>query len=808
MPNILLQYRIAVRAGLMLLALTTGVSADEIGLETGVYDWPNKVPYTISIQNPGGNPRQLLYHLFQPTEDPLATTLYPDLSVSSRDGREFTPTIDTTNLLNYRAADPFREYRVPVLMEKLGGQFTVLDSKRLLALRALSPIPEEAITWLFEDGATFNLMSIYDDRPDLPAMASNLPESTGLAPGLQKRRANRIAQYIDFFRLGRRMPGGAVEVDYDPSRVPFKPAVEPVTLVQIGDAERAKRLRLFSQHVGYPSDPRLGDALRPRRPMEFGDYEVRVVGLGGAIMARRNFSVRRPSLNGSLSLEPGNDDGYETPPAIVVTLPAAVHESRQAYALSLRVQRVLADQTYERVETLSGVSASGGTIGGAPDYDPAKPRTVFTQRGNWQPGTYRATLVWQHDGLLADEIRFEIKQRGDRDRSWPVALEPSLTTDDVKVTLRGDDIQVRGPHIGFDVMHAEKQEPLDTGPLVGELYRLGHYTYDCAWLEGYYTGGSALITEEGFGQIPSPIEAGRYELRVFRPMVSFLDIGAHDTDLGVTFASPGSSSTQTMQLIGRERLTVRASRYDGIIQGDAFEPDDMGRALNIAIQSPGPMVEGHTLRLEAWHGAEQVPGGFQRHQYQDKLSAGIAFDDGDRGANSMVIDRFPFAATLLPIQTPGNYELRIFDETTGLYIARRHLVFRDPGPPAMPEHAMYGTGLPGDWPADGDSRRGVAAWYKERSECADPEFETPPELEIVEYVIDEPDERSDGEFRPVANVLTGNPYFVRATFEEAPADEEYLVRLNGERRITIYRTTDDPKVYRSAVLRFSEQIDE
>lgn len=798
-------------ARLALFLLVGSASADEIGLKTAVYDWPIDVPYTVTVQPPSGNPRHLLYHLFHPTEDPLATTLYPDFQVGFLGPAERSMQLRTRSLLGIQTTDPFRAYRDDVLMEKLGGQFTILDHKRLLVLRELAAIPEEAITWSFEDGAVFYT----GDEPFLPVIAPGLPESTGLADDMHRGGwVKRFTQHVKIVRLGRRMPGGAVELDYlgvfdrnsgvpalEPAGAPFERRVDPVTLVQIEDAERAKRLRLSSEHVGYPTNPRLGDALRPRGPMEIGNYEIRVVGLGGTIMARRSFSVRRPSLDGSLSLEPWNDDAYDTPPAIVVTLPATIHESRQAVHLGLSVQRVLADQTY------AGVDDIGGSIAGSPDYDAGNPRTIFAQRGNWQPGTYRASLVWQ-DGVLADEIRFEIKQGGSPDPYRTVALEPPLTADDVEVTLHSNDVQVRGGHIAFSVVDAEKQKPLETGPLVGELYRLGHFTYDCQWLEGYYTGGAALITKEGFGQIPSPIEVGGYELRVFRPMVSYLDAGARETDLGVTFADSGGSANSRMQLIGVERFTVRARRYDGIIQVEAFEPDDMGRALNISIQSPGPTIEGHTLRLEAWHGAEQVPGGFQRHQYQDERSGGIAFDDGRRGVDSMAIDRFPFVASLLPIETPGNYELRIFDATTGLYIARQQLVFRDPGPPAMPEHAVYGNGLPGDWAPEADSRRGVTAWYKERSECADPVFDSPPELEIVEYVVDDTNEYSDGDFRPVADILSGNPYFVRATFAEAPPDDEYQVRLNGERRIKIYRTPDDPKVYRSAVLHFSEQVNE
>ena len=99
----------------------------------------------------------------------------------------------------------------------------------------------------------------------------------------------------------------------------------------------------------------------------------------------------------------------------------------------------------------------------------------------------------------------------------------------------------------------------------------------------------------------------------------------------------------------------------------------------------------------------------------------------------------------------------------------------------------------------------MSAWYKPRSECADPEFDHPPKLEIVELIVNA---RGDGEFRPTADVRAGHPYFVQATFREAPPDDEYLVRVDGERRITVYRSFDDPRLYRSAVLNFWELVDE
>jgi hypothetical protein len=297
-------------------------------------------------------------------------------------------------------------------------------------------------------------------------------------------------------------------------------------------------------------------------------------------------------------------------------------------------------------------------------------------------------------------------------------------------------------------------------------------------------------------------------------MTSFPNAGANEVKHGVQFASSGESvSGDNMEWIGTAGFEVRAARYDQLIDVEDFEPGDLGRALQITIQPPGPMLDGHALRLEAWRGAEQVPGGFLRAQ-QIRTGPGtgfrnhrigIAFDDGRRGTQAVDIDRYPFTVRLLPLVTPGNYELRLFDQTTGLYVARKSIELRYPGPPELPERAEYGTGIAGDWAAENDPRRGLSAWYKPRSECADPEFDQPPKLEIVELIVNA---RGDDEFRATADIRAGQPIFVQATFGEAPPDDEYLVRVDGERRIAVYRSFEDPSLYRSAVLHFSEQVDE
>lgn len=777
---------------LALFLLVGSASADEIGLKTAVYDWPNDVPYTLTVQPPSGNPRHLLYHLFHPTEDPLATTLYPDFSVGNTSPTERSMQLGTRNLLSTQATDPFRAYRDDVLMEKLGGRFTILDHKRLLVLRELAAIPEEAISWSVEDGAQL----LPGEQPAVTLTNLGLPEETALVDDANQRTVGAVEPLIEVVRLGRLMPGGAVERDGGI----YQGGAVPVILVQPGDSGRLQQSYLPTKSS---LDPHLGDQLRPGRLTQIGFYEMRVLGLGGAIMAQRKYSKGHSSLDGALSLEPGGDGTYDSPPAIAVTLPDTSQSSDQARNLSLWVQRVLGDQTYGHA-----FESQGGVIASYPGFDGNNNRTLFPQKGDWRPGTYRAVLVWR-GGVLADEIRFEIKQPGKRSPYWSVSLEPPLQPEDVLVELRTDDVQVRGPHIGFDVLAAKNRRPLETGPLIAELYRLGHFTYHCQWLEGYYTGGSGLVSSKGYGQVPSPVEAGAYELRVFRPMAVSTNAGAHEEYVGVQFSSPGSSASgNNMELIGVARFDVRAGRYDGMIQVEPFDQGDYGRVLNVSIRSPSPALKGHSLRLEAWHGAEQVPGGFQRHQYQDERSGGIAFDDGRGGVDSMAIDRFPFAASLLPIETPGNYELRIFDATTGLYIARQQMAFRDPGPPAMPEQAAYGEGLYGDWPVEDDPRRGLSAWYKPHSECADPEFDKPPKLEIVQYLVNDSDDTQDDEYRVAATVWAGHPYFVQATFDQAPPDDEYLVRVDGEKRISVSRSTDDPKLYRSAVLYFSEQSDE
>lgn len=843
-------------ASLAFMMLSASSALGQIQLEKTTFEWGEKIQAQVSVVNSYGyrleiQPRPSFEYYVDTGGywngsipvlrfDLVDRDVLQDLPYTHTAGVFY----DTTNLPRPKTfyADPSRNYFDLVLISKNSDYTDVeIDRKTIFVSRITPPFERERLSWSFADGEKLLPSSTIEVTvaPDAPL------ETTRQPPKLQ------------IVRLGRYMPGGAIEPDhliYANRSKGFNPVADTVEL----DRELTVRTRVPSSVLGefvpvhYPrnavmlsaadqelvlqgSVPALARAQRPIdyvshedstlpsagryllgvhgsqenfgydsrfteyvAPITIGHFEARVIGAGGAILERRRFEIvpEKAPLAGSLLLIPQSAEPYGEAPKIQVTPPQGL-DSAELSDLRLSIVRVGRKNTM--IDKLIDLTPFAGAI-------PAGEPFTYEPVGEWQSGRYQASLYSKYQNILLDRIGFDIKMPEKRGIVWPVPLEPLLDPDDVEVRVTSGTARVFGEPIAFDVVDAVNNQPLKNGPLVAELYMDGYFTYGCYWREGYYTGSGALVNGLGKGLIAAPGEAGRYQIRIFRPMDELPIEGYAGQEVTVTRPEPGQfMAPANMELVGVTSLNVIAPVSDGIISIAPYDETALGNPIEVTISNPGPSFTGHKLSLQLWRAAGTLAGG---QVTSATPILGPFFAAGDSKRQTPLIDSFPFSAMTIPLGYAGNYEVRVFDMTTGLFIARQTVALRDPGPPDLPASARYESDIADDWPLEDDARRGLLTWYKPRSECAGPEFDSPPTLEIVEYVVDDASMRGDGEFRPVEHVLTGNPYFVRATFDEAPPDDEYQVRLDGERRIAIYRTPDDPRVYRSAVLHFAEQVDE
>lgn len=92
--------------------------------------------------------------------------------------------------------------------------------------------------------------------------------------------------------------------------------------------------------------------------------------------------------------------------------------------------------------------------------------------------------------------------------------------------------------------------------------------------------------------------------------------------------------------------------------------------------------------------------------------------------------------------------------------------------------------------------------------CTEPVFDDPPDLRLVEFWENGPDDLEDDEYRAAETIWPGHPYFLEARFDEAPPKDTYHVRVDGQRRVRIKRLDEDAEVYLSDVITFTPRMGE
>lgn len=764
-----------------------------------------------------------------PPDIPRSNIIFTKLADidNNRNGPLIThATLEPTNYFLPSRLD--RGYFDLVMYKYRGYNKTEVARKPILIIRETQALAKGTVNWSFPAGA--KVIPAEELKITLAADSHLLAvdPTTGYTPA---------APTLQIVRLGRVMPGGAVESDFiidsisfDASKTVIHNVVSGVAGVSVlwprfgvtataGDFERINKVNIepiplsssavpdraweiagvdksaFSRMPGGENE---ASNLRRTRllPGDLGYYEARVLNENGTVLAKRQFEVVLPNWHNTIEIISKDESPYDEPPTINITIPDGLDAQKWARLVSIRVSPVGRHGIVYNMSTLPRGPVEYGEVDGRTyTFKPSTP--AF-----WPLGPYSVVLSYQ--GVLLEEKKFELKFNDVQIQPYS-KLQPELTLTDVKVTTIAS-TTVFGEKIEFTVLGATSDQPLGTGPLIAELYAKGFYTYGCAWQQGYYTGAGALVDSSGNGLLLPPGETGTYEIRIFRPHRYYYDDNGDATENYSTAFSRsfGNASDLSSELIGVAEFKVVAPAAPDMIRGVGDDLYQLHEPVVLTITDPGPAFRDHILGLQLWQGADRVPGGLNRQPMLDDpiISEEQAYSFF---GPYRLINQFPFDATISSRHAPGNYEVRVWDATTARYIARKKIFLRDPGLPTMPAFAAHAENLADDWPYETDPLRSIDAWAPPKDECVDPVFEDPPELTIVHYWYNESD-NTDGEYLEADNIWPGHPYFVQAEFIVAPSDETYRVKVDGERRVRIYRSKEDPAIYRSGVITFAPDL--
>lgn len=597
--------------------------------------------------------------------------------------------------------------------------------------------------------------------------------------------------FIELVRLGRYLPGGAVEVDHRfNSTANIRPHLEE-GLVHLGTAPLPSYLRdldLLDPDVLDPK-PRVGlagrlsseapsarDRYSVYTPTDLGPWEIRYVGPGGGLVAREAFSVRLPDASNALRLVPEIAGAYPLDglPAVEVNLPAELDSSPQRDWATLSLYRI--GRAGVRRLAYAGALSIADSEG------------RFQLGGVADPGTYEVVLALSSGwSLLLDSATFEV---GGDLPTWYTPRRPvgaEFDVEDVVVTAEGP-VEVFGEPVTVRVAD-RRGRLLGSSPdelLIASLYREGHYTYDCVRTLGEYAGPSAPVLN-GQALLPAPVEPGRYQIHVFRSLAWEGDPTRRLQNI-----------REEMEVLGVGELEALAPAAPGAITlaHSALRTEE---TLEVRLRLPAQGSRPHDYQLEVWLSGDRFPGKVLRPPRIPDVPELTSLNTGERTVKAIAVSSPEERFEVTRLWMPGDYEVRLFDRTTATHVDRARFEVRDPGPPALPPAARYDATAITDWPTRDDPERGLDAWLPPREACEDPDFDAPPQIRLVELYSSDPERSEDDEYRPVDTVQPGHPIFVEAVFESAPPDDSYRVRVDGERRIRVERTRD-PRIYRSRLL--------
>ena len=801
----------------MLLSLTSVTASAEgtFSIQERIFEYGSEVPVHLSVRGAG---EYVIVHArerFDRTDARFGTPTSAKLHVPITEvPQSETQSIQTTALrwVGGELSDVSRAYYDLLLIE---NDERATANHRIFVYRPIAGIDPSLVNWSFANGATI--------LPTDPIEVT-LNGPVSIADDITAPR-------IEVLKLGRYLPGGAVQPDHivahsgpygDPyaalrlrdMRPRYSHASlgleESLTVTRDGDDSSpngTKLIEWFARRVpNAPPRPvalsRLantpGGSLHDANyreiygPLAIGPHIARVIGPAGAILAERRFDVAWPEMDRAITFEPEQVGPYQTPPTVVIDFPEALQGLDPASEFSLFVSRIAPGGVHD-----FGVFGDTANIHSAHRDGN---RLTMEQAGDWVPGRYAITLFNAAQSIILAQKFFEIA--GDRDPGY-YPLSPELDPGDVVIQLTSEQAQAVGPDISFLVFGPDGK-PLETGPLIAELFMPDQFTYGCARRAGHYIGQAGIVSTDGTGSVAAPSEPGKYELRISRPMSNSPNSSETHNHDALLAANRGDVFGPTgMETIGSVTFEVTAPSAPEMISIEPNDPTALDAPISLRLNNPGAAFRGHIFEVQIWRAAGRLVGGLPTVALTGTSQDWRYWFANDFRGNPVArVTRLPRTISIGPFYTPGNYELRVLDVTTGFFIDKATIRLRDPGPPALPAFAQYDENRDSDWPRASDRLRGVEAWQPPRADCIDPPDGITAKLAVVDYVPNDPDTLEDDEYVSAQQIWPGYPYVIQATFNQAPPDHSYRLRVDGERRIRVYRSDDDPKIFRSDLITF------
>ena len=724
------------------------------------------------------------------------------------------PATSASDVFEFSSAAIFKSYR-----HYARGYFDVVLSKRAPGAGNHAEVERKRIfimrPFAHAGPGRFQLDTAQVNAPAQPVPV--FPDPGGFKSGLPAVAA---------VKLGRYLPGGAVQIDVRVGASRAKPRNDNARKIVMGRNPRFGPGKRPTALIYDGSDPAMGarygqslmgvakwDAARPlhigvlstfkerrgRRQetsfpssIQLGPHQARITDRNTRILLGRiPYQRVLADFSKALRLVPSRDTAYDIarPPAIELSLPANISPSFMA-SLSLDLVRVGRRGVLELSSNVTGPIPGRGIENG---------KITVPIRKLDRTGRYEARLYFVDGGerYLLDRIGFDAG--GKNPYFQMVSPQPALNGEDVKAVLAGTPM-VAGAPLSVTLTH-KNGKPVTAANLFAVLFARAHYTYGCAKREGQFVGPRVLLSG-GHGLVPAPMEPGPHAIRIFRPLVF------PGQPLKSVSVNRGSGKTpfvgDFVELIGEVEFDVTAPAAPGSIKLTTKRPV-LHMPIGVKVRRPKQPGPRHSYELQAWRSGDQVPGGALRPPTnkgpRHPNISGFPALFRSTGKTAVAVAAEIKTAALKPIRHPGDYEFRLYDRTTGFYVDRLMFSIRDPGPPGLPPKAYYNSFAATDWPTRDDPHRGLDAWLMPKDACEDPVFPKPPELSVVKVIGDNPYDIAEDRFVPAKDVFPGHPYMVEAKFKQAPADDVYRIKVDGERKIRVFRTRD-PKVYRSDVVTF------
>jgi len=566
--------------------------------------------------------------------------------------------------------------------------------------------------------------------------------------------------FAELWKAGRVLPGGAHLPDvrgYATYRIP--PGATSLTITP--DNEPLRDI------LGY---------------WDVGHYELRLIGLAGAVLDSVQFTVDLPPDSAfAFRLDPPRQGAYDyrTPPYVLLAVEPDV---LQAFKTWLRPSLSLCGPDQGGVIVCFADSNGPFLVDTVLRGDPAA-NAVYVS-GGLRPGRYAFILTgrYEFDSVFSHSVLKRLARLGEAafeiggdypPERLPMRPEPRLEFGDVGLRVAEGERVAVGQTLNATISLPGNAAPAARG-LFAKVFPADDFGFNCHPLlagvdydglgEDVYQIGELRPDAAGRLSFRAPDEPGRYELRLMEPD----SLGDPITVARAFFVTELHSLSGSLQLHG----------------GPAFA---WGDPIRITWLLPAGFPR-ETAEIKVFRSAELLPGGVPR--------AATGFVDTDVQEGSPYGDSGGGDVTFMATANPGLYEARLVSGAVRL----DRLLFEVLPPEGAPQPPP-GTGFArapelDDWPVQDDPRRGLAVWTPAAADCVDPSFPEPPTLRLVERLTGNPEDDADDRYVEVTTPFPGHPYYIEAAFGTAPPEADYRVKLNERLRVVVARTAD-PRLYRS-----------